>query len=601
MKHIKLLSILIGVCLVLVLALTPLMLASAKPASTPPPGLAGKADMILYNGKIITVDEDFSIAEAAAICDGKFIAVGSQGEVMGYQGPETEMIDLEGETVLPGINESHIHFQGFGLSRPPLVLDVGFPTVHSIAEIVAMVGERVGEVSPGEWITGRGYDPGYLDEIIADPDRRPTRWDLDPVSPDNPVALSDMSGHTGWYNSKAFELAGITKDTPDPEGGVIVRDPVTGEPTGILHEKAKALVSYLIPPPSEERQIEAIITAMEELNSFGITSVTEPGCSARKILQYHDLCLEDKLTIRVNLMVRGGSSLEAMQENLSGLAGLARYTGFGGDELIRIKGVKLMADGVPPALTAWMYEEYPGHPGVYGGLVVAGATPEEQYDELISMIVYAHQQGYQVGIHTCGDRAIDAVVDGFIQAIGEYPEFEDPRHYIIHGDVTTDECAERMALWNIGCATQPLIMYVFSDFGEIVMGSERNARHMAPGLFLDAGGWVTISSDAPVTYPNWKQNVETAVLRESQASGTVYGPEYCITVEEAIIAVTLTGAYQDHMEDIKGSIEVGKLADLCILDEDILTIDPHDISDIPTLMTILGGEVVYDSGALSID
>jgi hypothetical protein len=237
-----------------------------------------------------------------------------------------------------------------------------------------------------------------------------------------------------------------------------------------------------------------------------------------------------------------------------------------------------------------MYEDYVG--GGNAGLCVDGETDEERYNELVNMIVYGHNHGFQVGIHACGDRAIDACVDGYIKAMEEQPW--DARHYIIHGDFVTPECIKRMAKYNFGVAAQAAIKWTISDQMDIVVGEKRSAWQWPLKALLDAGIHVTNSSDAPVIYPNWKQGIESAVLRESKATGKVSGPEQRISREEAIRTYTINGAWQDHMEHIKGSIEVGKLADFCVLDEDILTVDAHRIKDITTLMTIVGGKIVYN-------
>lgn len=566
------------------------------------------ADLVITNGKVITVDDNFSIAQAVAVKEGKIVAVGTNEDVAPLVGKDTQVLDIKGKSMLPGINESHIHAALFGSARPPLALDVGYPTVKSISDIVEMVGKKAEAAQPGEWIRGLGWDEGYLEECLKNSARHPTRWDLDPVSPNNPVCLGDMSFHLAWVNSKALELAGITADTPTPSGGEILKDPTSGEPTGILIEfPAQILVMGVIPLWSREQKKEAILSAMKELNSLGITSITEPGLGpggstfqggmlgAECISIYNDLHNEGKLTLRVNILLLfgeyGGLTLKDLQQ---GLPYIGIHTGFG-NEWLRIAGVKIFADGIPvsPARTSWMYEEYADAPGVKGSLAFPGETDEERYNELINMIVYAHKCGFQIGIHATGDRAIDACVDGFIKAMKEEPR--ELHHYVIHGDFTTPQCAKRMADYNIGVNAQPGIKWTIADLEVITVGEERAAYEWPLRTLIDAGVHLAISSDAPVIYPNWQQGVEAAVLRESKATGKVSGPEQCISREEAIRAYTIEGAYQDHMENAKGSIEVGKLADFCVLDEDILTVDAHTIKDIRTLMTIVGGKIVYDA------
>jgi len=562
------------------------------------------ADLVIINGKIVTVDKEFSIAQAVAVKDGKIIAVGKNDEVKALAGKNTKVLDLKGKTVLPGINDSHIHAFAYWGTRPPLAVDVGYPAVKSISDVVKAVADKVKAVKPGEWIQGWGWDEGYLDECLKDLARHPTKQDLDSVSPNNPVCLNDFSGHVIWVNSKALELAEVTKATPTPSGGEITKNPATGEPTGLLKElPAEGLVMRVIPPFTREQKRAVILTAMKELSSLGITSITEgalgPGggefqgglLGSECISVYNDLYNEGKLSVRVNILLLFGEyGALSFKDIQKGVSYLGLHSGFG-SEWLRIAGVKLFADGIPPSKTAWMHEEYVG--GGSGSLVLPGETDEERYNELINMIVHVNKHGFQLGIHATGDRAIDACVDGYIKALDEHPW--DARHYIIHGDLATPECIKRMARYNIGVAVQSGIKWTISDFMDNLVGEKRSAWQWPLRTFIDNGVHISGSSDAPGCYPNWKQGIEAAVLRESKATGKVSGPEQCITREEAIRSYTIGGAWQDHMENIKGSIEAGKLADLCILDEDILTVEPHRIKDIRTVMTIVGGKIVYDA------
>lgn len=561
------------------------------------------ADLVIINGKIITVDSNFSTAQAVALKGDRIVAVGAEEEVRALVGRDTKVFDVKGKLVLPGINDAHIHAALFGGTRVPLVLDVGYPTVKSISDIKNMVAGKIKNVKLGEWVLGFGWDEGCLEECLNDKTRHPSRWDLDLVSPNNPVCLTDSSMHLVWVNSKALEMAGVTKTTFLPSGGEIVKDEITGEPTGILKElPAMGLVMRVVPPLNKKQKREAILRMMKELNSLGITSITEPGLGpggsgyqggllgAECISAYNDLYNEGKLTVRVNiLLLFGNYGALSFQDIKQGLPYIGIHTGFG-NEWLRIAGVKVFADGVPPFRTAWMRDEYAddGH----GSLVFPGETDEERYSELINIISYAHKHRFQLGIHACGDRAIEACIDGYIKAMQE--ETWDARHYVIHGDFISDEDIRRAAEYNIGVNTLSATLASCTLDG--LISREKAARQFPLRKLVEAGVHVTESSDAPCMYPNWKEVVQAAVLREFKDTGKVIGPEQCITVEEAIRMFTIEGAWQDHMEHIKGSIEVGKLADLCILEEDILTVEPHHIKDIRNLMTIAGGKIVYDVG-----
>jgi predicted amidohydrolase YtcJ len=428
---------------------------------------------------------------------------------------------------------------------------------------------------------------------------------LDPVSPNNPVLIEDFSGHGMLANSKALGLAGIDRDTPSPTGGIVVKDPFTGEPTGHLREApAIDLLTKVVPPFTRSQKREAIQSSLTELTKLGITSITDaalgPGGSdhmggvmgSECLSIYNDLYNEGRLTARVTVLYLFGQYGTCSAKNLEEIVPkIGIHTWFGNDWL-RIGGIKIFADGVPTTGTAWMHEEYVG--GGTGSLVLPGSTDEERYDELIKMILFCHKNGFQVGVHVVGDRGIEACIDGFVKAEKEEPR--GLRHYIIHGDFVRDSDIRRAAQYDIGFSTQPSIKWTIADFMIGMVGEKRAARQWPLRALIDAGVHVTGSSDAPVTYPSWQMGIQSAILRESKATGQVSGPEQCITREEAIRMYTIEGARQDHMESIKGSIEVGKLADLCILDNDIMTVDAHSIKDIRSLATIVGGQVVYDAG-----
>ncbi len=545
-------------------------------------------DMVMFNGNIVTVDKNFSITEAVAVKNGKIIGVGSNEDIKILAGSDTRLLDLQGATLLPGINDAHCHLNGFGLERPPMQIDLGYPAIKSIAELKTAAARRIAEVGPGKWISGWGWDRGFLEETKGRPDLWPSRYDLDPISPDNPIAFTEFSGHVLLVNSKALGMAGINKNTPQPARGFIQRD-ADGEPTGILFEMTFP-IRALIPPPTEEERKAGILNAMAELNSLGITCVTEPGLGPEQIRVYTDLHNQGKFTLRVNCMMMGGPSLNTVKDVVDHAG---TVTGFG-NQWLRISGLKLLADGIPPSKTAFMYEDYIG--GGHGQLLVEGNTDEERYDMLLSMIKYASTHGFQVGIHVTGDRGIDACVDGYIAALRERPW--DARHYIIHTDYATPQCIERMAQNNIGANVQSAIKWTIGNLMVGITGEKRAAYQWPLKTLFDKGVNVTNSSDASVTYPDWRQGIESAVLRKDKATGRVIGPEQCISVEQAIRSYTINGAWQDHQEHVRGSIEVGKLADFTVIGENILTIDPDKIHEIPVLYTIVDGKTVYKNPKL---
>jgi hypothetical protein len=553
-------------------------------------------DLVINNGRIYTVDKAFSKAEAVAVKHDKIVAVGTSQEVKKLIGKYTKTLDLKGHTMLPGVVDSHAHFAEFGLRRPPLVLDLTWPNVDSIAGNVSLVAERVKMVAPGEWIQGSGWTSGYLKEIRQDPKRLPTKEDLDAVSPDNPVCLMNRGGHDAWVNSKAMALAGITRDTADLVGGIIVREPATGEPSGILKETAIGLVSGLIPPWTEKQRKDGILAAMDTYSSQGVTTCNDAGGfiggNAETLRFYGEAYREGTFKVRIMpqlcLAGWGGTTSLAMSQEFMKYVGT--NTGFGNNWL-KIAGIKLFADGITTGGTGFVTEPYPD--GTYGGLVTEGNTPEKQIQSLKDTIIYCHKHGFQLGIHASGDRTCEVAVDAMIQALKEYPW--DARHFLIHADSLRPDTARLMSKYDIGVASQAAVKVAVAEKDAVTMGEARASATFPQRMTIDAGVHLSNSSDAPVTWPSWLKGVKAAVLRESLLTGKQWGPDQCITVEEAIRSYTNEGAWLLHMENLLGSIEAGKLADFCIIDEDILAIDPHGIGEVTNLMTIVGGKIVYNA------
>jgi predicted amidohydrolase YtcJ len=562
-------------------------------------------DFALLNGTILTVDPAFSKARAVAIRGNRIAAVGDDDKIKLLIGDATEVVDLKGRTVLPGINDSHAHTALWAGTKPPYVLDLNYPTVRSVKDITEQIRSRVANLPHGEWVRGVGWDAGYLEECLTDPGFRLHRSLLDAVSPDNPVTLQDFSVHTLWVNSKALQMAGIGRDTAALVGGGIEKDATTGEPTGILREFAAAnLVMGLIPSLSRAQKREAIAAALGEMSAMGITSMTEPALGpggdsyqggllgSECIGAYQDLLDEGRLKVRVNVLYLLGDYGSCSLADLRAvLPGLGFHSGFGNEKL-KIGGIKIFADGIPPNRTAWVSNEYIG--GGNGSLVIPGSSDEERSRELASMIRFAHDHGFQVGIHSIGDLAIQAAIDGFVKAETEAPR--GLRHYVMHADFITAEQARLCARHGLGVNITPTLPWTISDMNVDVVGLDQVRKEWPYRLIADAGCRLSASSDAPCTYPSWLQGAQSAVLRESKASGKVYSPDQCLTVEEAVRMYTTGGAWQDCQEDIKGSIEPGKLADLCVLDQDIMSVAPHDIAAISNVMTVMNGEVVFSSG-----
>ncbi|MFF4585532.1 amidohydrolase [Streptomyces sp. NPDC001388] len=557
--------------------------------------------LILTGGQVLTLDAGFTVAEGLAVRGGDIVAVGGDDEMRALAGPGTRVVGLGGRTVLPGINDSHLHGVAYGMTKPPFAVNVGHPAVGSIADITAAVGQAVRAARPGEWVVGLGWDAGYLAECLADPHRFPDRRDLDAIAPDTPVCLTHFSAHLVWVNSAALRRCGIDAETLPPPGGVIDRDPA-GEPTGILREAAQDLVLAELPSPTPGQRRQAIRSVVRELHSRGVTSYTEPGLgpggaktlfgglSTDNWTAYADLAATGELRARVSVLLLPAPMGGSADEVRTGLAELRRPES-ADPRLLRAIGVKIFADGVPPNRTAWMNEPYTD--GGHGALCVHGDSPALRVDELREMIRVAHEAGFQLGVHVTGDRAIDTVVDAFLAANEAVPR-SDARHYVIHGDFVGADSLAKLAAHGYGVNMNPAIKWTISDLMDQVVGPERSACQWPVRSALEAGVAVCASSDAPITEPDWRQGVAAMMLRESKATGRPSGPDQCVPLAEALRAYTVNPARQDFAEDWKGSIEPGKVADLCVLDRPLLGLDPHEITDAEVEMTVFDGSVVYE-------
>ncbi|MFD5836026.1 amidohydrolase [Streptomyces collinus] len=557
--------------------------------------------LVLTGGQVLTVDAGFSVAQGVAVSGRDILAVGSDAEMRGLAGPGTRIVELGGRTVLPGINDSHLHGAAYGMTKPPFALDVGHPSVASVADIAAVVGRAAHDTPEGDWIIGLGWDAGYLAECLADPGRFPHRRDLDAVAPRHPVCLTDFSSHMVWVNSEALRRCGIDADTPAPPGGVIDHDP-DGRPTGILREAAGRLVQAELPAPTRAQRRRAIQGVISELHSRGITSYTEPGLgpggagslfgglSTDNWTAYADLAASGELEARVSVLLLPAPMGGSADDVRKGLAELRRPES-ADPRLLRAIGVKIFADGVPPNRTAWMSEPYPD--GGHGALCVHGDTPALQVHELREMIRLGHEAGFQLGVHVTGDRAIDLVVDAFLAANTAAPR-PDARHYVIHGDFIGPAGLAKLAAHGYGVNMNPAIKWTISDLMDEVVGPERSAYQWPVRSALDAGVRVCASSDAPITEPDWRQGVASMMLRESKASGRPSGPEQCVPLADALRAYTSTAAWQDFADDWKGTLEPGRAADLCVLDRPLLDLDPHEITQVQVDLTVFDGRVVFE-------
>ncbi len=522
---------------------------------------AQPADLILHNGKIVTADDDFSIRKAVVIRGDRIVAVGGAELLRAYRADK--VVDLDGKTVLPGFIDTHTHVRG----DPPWFIDLaGMTSIEALRQSVARMAERLGE---GEWITGYGWSEDELAE-----GRRPSRADLDAAAPANPVILTRAGGHSAVANSMALALAGITSATPDPEGGVIERDE-SGELNGIIRERQE-IVGRLVPRATRDELRPSMTQNLGNLLSLGITSIIEGGASVRGFEQWQLIYAEH------------GSELPRATVQIY-WAGRERMEAFGkktgdGDERLRVGGVKVLVDGGFTGPAAYTLEPYKDQ-GDYRGKL---NLPEE---ELRRLIRDGHQMGWQLGFHAIGDAAIELTVDAFVDALTEMPR-SDHRHYLNHFTVTPpEETLELMAEYGIAIAQQPNFTYTLEGRYAANLDGARLQHNNPLRTPMDHGIFVALGSDILPFGP--MVGLYAAVTRKGM-SGKVYGEDERLTMEEAIRAYTRHGAYLSFEEDIKGTLEPGKLADLVVLSADPLTVDPERLMDIQVETTILGGRVVYE-------
>ncbi|MEU7823066.1 amidohydrolase [Catellatospora sp. NPDC049133] len=515
-------------------------------------------------------------AEAVAVRNGRIAAIGGDRDLRHLCGRRTAVMDAQGGTILPGINDSHVHLASWGLTFPPLSVEVAAPT---IAALVAKVAAAAAAIPSGSWIRGRGWS-----EI--DLPRAPTRHDLDPVCGDRPAVLVDFTLHACVANTRALQLAGIGRDTIAPGGGVIERDE-HGEPTGVLREGAQDLLQAVVPAYTRAELTQAITTAAAVLTAQGVTSITDPGITPDLARLYRDLTDAGSLPLRVTALLHAGDSPDTMREAIAASWPLQ------GDNprSFRVAGVKIFGDGVPTAArTAWLHEPYTD--GTNGALTIAGTTEAAQVANLRAMIAMAHRAGLQIGTHATGDATVDAVVAAYLAAM-RHDRRRDPRHYVIHGDLAPAQTLRTMARHDIGVNMNSQIKWLIDRALEPLLGPQRTDYHWPYRTAVDAGVRVSTGSDGPVTTPDWRIGVMQMVLRKGSL-GSVSGPDQRLTLQEALQTYTSTPAWQDRADTWKGTLAPGQAADLVVLDASIEDIAPGDIPAVGVRATVADGLVVHD-------
>jgi len=525
-------------------------------------------DLILYNANIITVNPNQPSAQAIAISSDKIIVVGTNESILKLATGFTKKIDISGKTILPGFIDSHSHPASSGRAH---LRNVDCD-LRSISAIKKAIYERTKNTPEGEWVEGFKYDDTKTSEK-----RFINNKDLDEVSPHHPVIIRHRGGHTAYVNSMALTLGGIDRNTADPLGGHIERDAISGELTGRLLESATSAIENLIPNIFSRSEYQAGAKLISQMMSkSGITSVTDAGTDARSYQSYQDAHDAKELKTRIYCMMRGRGVDEMMRAG--------KKTG-DGDEWVRVGAMKLACDGSISERTARLSESYIGRPNDYGIIV-------NDEEVLYEQAVKAHKKDWQIGIHANGDVGIDIVLNVYERLQKVYYR-KDPRFRLEHCTVINDDLIRRIKA--LKAIPTPFSTYVYWH-GEKMKeyGKERLERMFAVKSFLDAGINVTQTSDYPPGPFEPMMAIQSSVTRRDY-NGNLWGPSQRITVEEAIKVGTIHGAYASFEEQIKGSLEVGKLADLVVLDQNPLKVDPMSIIDIPIQRTMVGGKWSYES------
>ena len=527
-----------------------------------------------YNAHIFTADQ--SRAECFVVEAGRFVFVGSHKEALSRY-PQAQQIDLRGQFVCPGFNDSHMHLLNLGNMLTQAQLS---PVTRTLAGVLRTLGEYVSQHTDDPWILGRGWNHDYFE----DANRYPNRDDLDAVCPDKPCLITRACGHVAIANSRALALAGLDQSAPHVDGGRVATDE-NGRPNGLLEENAIDLVTNIIPTPSREQIKQKLVMAMEHVNRFGITSVQSDDFSSTKapfeevIAAYLELKAEGKMTVRVT-----EQCLLHDKETLLRFLNQGYCTGWG-DEWFRMGPLKLIGDGSLGSRTALLRQPYSDAPDTCGIAIYS----QEALDELIEI---AHAHGMQVAIHAIGDGAADLVLDAVERAQKLHPR-NDARHGIVHAQILTQEQVKRMKALNMHAYIQPIFLDYDTKIVYPRIGNRADEAYPAASL-LRAGVTISSGSDSPVEPPDVMTGIQCAVTRKpvTREVEHAYLPHEALSLSQALISFTADGAYASFETDVKGRIREGMLADFVVLGIDPFETDPQYIHKIPIKQTCVGGKQV---------
>lgn len=546
------------------------------------------ADRALTNGTVVTLVDEEGEASAVAFAGDRIVAVGTDAEIEEHVGPDTDVIDLGGRTALPGFIDTHLHVPMGG--RRMTHVNCRAPPNASIADVVDRIRRRAEETADGEWIRCSGYNLGLVWEAEG---RHIDRWDVDEAAPDNPVQINSVGGHTGSiYNSAALELAGIDRDTPDPEPPAVIARDDDGRPSGLVSEEAEIPLHEAIPDETREERVENIKRAMDQLLAWGITTAHDAKTTPEDLRIYQELAEADELPVRLGMMLQGDAGPDLGEEGtdvLSRLADVGIRSGFG-DENLFVVGVKYFVDGAFTGRTAAMHDPYEGEEVPVDSPRYDGVLHLDP-DYFADRVRRAADAGLRVCVHGQGDRGIDHVLDAYEAALS--PD-DDHRFRIEHAGLTGPEQLERMA--DLGVGVSSSISFLGADVSRnwVYWGAERMDWTYALASLREHGITTAANGDWPVSTGDPRVGLRTAVTRRT-VTDEVVGPDQRVDVEDALRLYGPDAAWLEFGEDEKGTLEVGKLADVTVLSEDPRAVEPDRLTELDVEYTIVGGEVRYDA------
>ncbi len=544
---------------------------SGQPASDLGDGTP--ADTLLVNGNIITMDPARPRAEAIAIAGERISGIGSTADLQALLAPATQVIDLNGQTVIPGLVDGHLHFASLGSDGQ--TLDLG--EARSEAEAAELVRRRAARTEPGVWITGNNWHTGNWASAAW-----PSRASLDEAAPDNPVILRGMHGHTGWANTRALLEAGVTRATPDPLGGKVLKDPETGFPSGILIENAQALVRA--PAGVEEPLTERIKKSVALALSYGVTGAHDMGTNLETVEAYRELIAAGQFPFRINAYPRAVNAGEEFMRII------VSEPYFDRTYKLQMRGIKVSIDGALGSRGAAMMATYDDEPDNIGVIRVP-------YDQLYFIIERSLRQGWTLAIHAIGDRGNQMALDAVDQALARVPT-DDHRIRIEHAQVLRPEDVPRFARLGIITSWQWMHATLDMPWAETRVGPKRLETAYAWRTLINTGARLVGGSDEGARTFSPFMGIHAAVTRQD-ADGNPPGgwfPDQRLTREEALRSYTVDPAYVAFLEDDLGSLTPGKLADLTVLSKNIMTVPPDEILTIEAMMTMVGGEVAFERG-----